>query len=524
MAKSPINNPGSILKLWNKAVKTHEVGKDVKTLPKKGQDQKTRIKKGLTTLKFQGATDLTAPANADRFVVLRDKVGKAMTRYCRYLKAAKDEDKKVLPRYLKTVKQLTAVVLKLQPGNVSQGEEDANLDSLEGVDVAEVDRAMEAPDTDGDVNLEESAAKEPPPEEKAPGKPPPAPDAAAMWAERRRKLEPLLQQALTSPRGDADRLRSVFALSDTRADAKNYVAALQSLSALEKLLAAPPPTTATDADDSAARFTARLQALLPQVQKAAAAGVKTAEEAKLRLSEAGYFARKKQFTEGHGLLDQAEQLLSGKPAKPKDDNDKYREMYYGLVSTMPDDLERLKQTDEAAADKIENVVAVATDYEDKGNYKKAFTFLKQAATMLGKALGAGRAGEAAAAIPRGKVATVKESFARARARWDTALAAARAGVKPVQADLQQEYPTAVTGLNNILDSYWKDLIDAIQAGQALQAQGEAQQAVNDVLARVRSLQAEVAGDRLLAYLESCGMKLKSVFVGAFNDVTKLLQA
>src|SRR5258708_1274347 len=89
--EASMNNPGSILKLWVKAVATHEKGKDDKTLPKKGQEQKSKIKMGLTTLKFQGATDMATPANAERFIVLRDKVGKLMTRYCRYLKAAKDE-------------------------------------------------------------------------------------------------------------------------------------------------------------------------------------------------------------------------------------------------------------------------------------------------------------------------------------------------------------------------------------------------------------------------------------------------
>ena len=53
--------PGSILKLWTKALKKHEADKDPKELPKKGQDQKLKIKKGLTTLKFQAAADLTQP-------------------------------------------------------------------------------------------------------------------------------------------------------------------------------------------------------------------------------------------------------------------------------------------------------------------------------------------------------------------------------------------------------------------------------------------------------------------------------
>ena len=75
-----MNNPASILKLWIKAIKMHETDKDPKKMPQKGQEQKTKIKNGLTTLKAKGAAAMASPANAPQFLTVRDQAGKAMTR------------------------------------------------------------------------------------------------------------------------------------------------------------------------------------------------------------------------------------------------------------------------------------------------------------------------------------------------------------------------------------------------------------------------------------------------------------
>jgi hypothetical protein len=245
-----MNNPGSILKLWVKAVKVHEADKDPKTLSKKGQEQKTKIKQGLTNLKTQGIADMAAPANVANFVGLRDRVGLVMTRYCRHLKAAKDEDKKVLPRYLKTVTQLTALVLNLDPKNLSHADEDPSLESLESVDVSAVEKALAQPDTGGEVDLDAPAAqdahpgKDQPgqkqqPQHEEPGKDKPGKDLAATWAARRHEVEPQLLAALKANHPNAGQLRAVFDFALGKSEAGEFAKALQSLDNLAKLLAAP---------------------------------------------------------------------------------------------------------------------------------------------------------------------------------------------------------------------------------------------------------------------------------------------
>lgn len=76
---------------------------------------------------------------------------------------------------------------------------------------------------------------------------------------------------------------------------------------------APAPGGETESDPSAA-FNARLAALLPRLKTAAP---ERAQDLKLKASEAGLFARKKDFAKANALLDEAEKLLgSGIPPAP----------------------------------------------------------------------------------------------------------------------------------------------------------------------------------------------------------------
>src|SRR5262245_32418129 len=113
-----MNNPRTIFKLWQQAVKRHEDGKKAEQLNKVGQAHKTKIKNGLTILRKEAGGDLTDASARKVFEVARDRAALLMRKYCRYLKAAKDEDKKVLPKHFKAVKQLTVVVENLDPGQL----------------------------------------------------------------------------------------------------------------------------------------------------------------------------------------------------------------------------------------------------------------------------------------------------------------------------------------------------------------------------------------------------------------------
>ena len=63
--------------------------------------------------------------------------------------------------------------------------------------------------------------------------------------------------------------------------------------------------------DEAAAFNTRLAALMPKVKEAIIAAGPSATDIKLKVSEAGVFARKKEFGQANALLDQAEELLAG---------------------------------------------------------------------------------------------------------------------------------------------------------------------------------------------------------------------
>ena len=68
--------------------------------------------------------------------------------------------------------------------------------------------------------------------------------------------------------------------------------------------------------DPAESFKQRLTELVGQVKQAA--GTTQGKEAKLKVNEAGVFARKQEFEQGHVLLDEAEQILQGSAsATPK---------------------------------------------------------------------------------------------------------------------------------------------------------------------------------------------------------------
>jgi hypothetical protein len=71
----------------------------------------------------------------------------------------------------------------------------------------------------------------------------------------------------------------------------------------------PPAPPGAAAGDGAARFTARLKALLPAIQKAQGDNTPAAQDIKLRVSQANVFARKNDFAQANDLLDNVESLL-----------------------------------------------------------------------------------------------------------------------------------------------------------------------------------------------------------------------
>jgi hypothetical protein len=147
-----------------------------------------------------------------------------------------------------------------------------------------------------------------------PPPPPPLDPLKVQFDKRWPDLQARTLERLKAGAGDVSKIRAVAEFVREKGEGGNYKAALQGMDSLEKLLpviatpqSPPPPGGA----DPAAAFTARLTALMPAIKSAIAAGGETGQDIKLKVGEAGVFARKKEFDRANALLDEAEKLLGG---------------------------------------------------------------------------------------------------------------------------------------------------------------------------------------------------------------------
>jgi len=169
-------------------------------------------------------------------------------------------------------------------------------------------------DDDGEEAVAENEGLEadgPQTTQQTPPTAPPLPDPLKPQFEKRWvALEARVLAALKAGAGDVSKIRAVAEFVREKGEGGNYKAALQGADSLEKLLPADPPTeTPHEGTDEAAAFNARLAALLGRAKPVIAEGGERGTDIKLRISEAGVFARKKEFERARALLDEAERLL-----------------------------------------------------------------------------------------------------------------------------------------------------------------------------------------------------------------------
>jgi hypothetical protein len=140
----------------------------------------------------------------------------------------------------------------------------------------------------------------------------PGAPAQGAYAQRLQSLRSRLEEALRTQHPESNKLRAVSGFASAKEAAGDHAAAMKALDMLEKLLgaAAAAPTAvaagtpAAQPVDEGERFKARLTALLPKIKEAG-------PPASLKASEAGTFARKREFNQAHALLDELERMLGG---------------------------------------------------------------------------------------------------------------------------------------------------------------------------------------------------------------------
>lgn len=123
-------------------------------------------------------------------------------------------------------------------------------------------------------------------------------------------LVPQIKAAAGTPAGDQAKLKASEAVLARKQDLDQANALLGEA---EELLKPIPPVQAKKTGDAgpADLFKARLSALIPQIKQAA--GTPTGDDAKLKASEAGVFARKGDYPQANLLLDDAERVLQQVP-------------------------------------------------------------------------------------------------------------------------------------------------------------------------------------------------------------------
>lgn len=324
--------PAKILKTWKRVndrfglaeddpkARGKEKEKKQSSKAKQAEKEDLRVNKRLTELRTLGKGDLSEPRAAKRFLKSRDKTAKAMKKYCKLLKSNDLRDSvQDLSKFRKAVKQLVVVVELLDARPYADEDEggETDLTALDKVDTSALDKAMEDPNF-GEYSEEELDAPEEEVEEgkeetkvetqTKEGLPRPIDQDAAEFTARLKALMPSIQKAQVEKSPAADEIRLRVSEANVFARKKDFAQGnllLDKVEALLKSSAGQSPKV----QSGAAEFTARLKALMPEIQKAQAAKSQTGNEIKLRVSEANVFARKNDFFQANALLDKVEAML-----------------------------------------------------------------------------------------------------------------------------------------------------------------------------------------------------------------------
>lgn len=189
----------------------------------------------------------------------------------------------------------------------------------------------------------------------------PADPARTAYEARLSELTPELTAALRDPKRDGSKMRAVLEFARGKAEAGDYAAGSQGLEALAKLLGAapnaPPATPAAGGDaptvDPARAFTARLQALMPQIQKATAAGGELGAAVKARSAAAAMAAKDKEFVAADAALDEIEGLLEAREAQSRAAMAGWRAARQAAIDDIDDVIEAVRATGDPDASKVE---------------------------------------------------------------------------------------------------------------------------------------------------------------------------
>jgi hypothetical protein len=324
--------------------------------------------------------------------------------------------------------------------------------------------------------------------------PPPDPALQTRFENRLAKIEPLIAEVLKAQKGDVSKIRAIAAFAREKGKERLWEAGLQSLDMLDKLLAAangagtqsPPPTeTPPTGVEPGAAFNARLAALMPKVKEALAAGGESATDVKLKVSEAGVFARKREFDKAQALLDDVESLLEqagqGAGGKGEPEEDPKAAAYRALVARLQPQIDRasrggLAPAQQEALQKVQMAWNLAKESADAGNFERGLLILQKLeaggvlAGLVGAPGGTAPGGDAPQGDGRGRIVRQRtfmiQEWSKVPGELRTRLAGLRSLLIASEADEDpDELVDAIQdALESLLEEIRDEMDDAINAG------------------------------------------------------------
>lgn len=356
-----------------------------------------------------------------------------------------------------------------------------------------------------------------------------APDPLKGPFDKRMALvKPRILAALKEGQGDVAKIKSVAEFIRDKADGGNYKAATQGLDMIETLLSAasaaaastaPAATTATTAPvtpepkagpagvDEAAAFNARLTALLPAIK---AAPGEAGQTAKLKASEAGNLARKKEFGKADALLDEIETVLAGKGKEPAAASS-LQQRWDEQSDQLSTQLARLQRLAPVEAAKIEKVMALARTRAEAGDPAKALEALKEVEKMIAAATVAAQTQQKAGEGGYKGLVAYRASLLEFR----KAVATVRNQIKDLQSSIPKHLPDEADlaeDISSTIEDYTADMLEAVD--QAMNTAENVDSPITRQLAdRINAFASEVGTNAVVKHVDNNPFGVK-VSIGA----------
>lgn len=361
------------------------------------------------------------------------------------------------------------------------------------------------PDAPGDVDQDEDAEDEGIESEgQEPGAPagdktdrtaPEIDPLKLRFEERLSALEPKVAQALRLQQGDVSKIRAVSAFAREKGSAGTFAAGLQALDMLEKLLGAAAPTGTmpqapqppgtkpgnTPGDtpgekpgdkpgvDPNTAFTARLTALMPKIKDALAAAGPTAPDIKLKVSEAGVYARKRDFGPAQALLDEVEDLLGAQGDASADPKAAEYAKLMARLQPLYDRANRggLGPEQQATLQKVQAAWDLAQEAAADDNFERALLILRrldEGGLLAGLAdadltpTGGGPGGDGDG---RGKLVRQRTFMLQEWSKMPSDMRAKLQGLRSTLAEADEDAEELVDGIAEALEDFLDELKDTM---------------------------------------------------------------